>query len=103
MTLLPCLTFKEALLAEKHRKGRAIMEKWVQRIPMVFGIVGCVLGTVWGVSTDESEIAAALQAIQQAADPSAAVAAYANGAAVDRNDPKLSEAYVVRMVDLGLP
>jgi hypothetical protein len=79
------------------------MEKWVQRIPMVFGIIGCVLGTAWGVSTDESEITGALQAIQQAPDPSAAVAAYANGAAVDRNDPRLSEAYVVRMVDLGLP
>ena len=79
------------------------MEKWVERIPMVFGMVGCVLGTAWGVSTDESEVAAALQAIQQAPDPSAAVAAYANGVAVDRNDPKLSEAYVLRMVDLGLP
>jgi hypothetical protein len=31
------------------------------------------------------------------------VAAYVNGASVDRNDPKLSEAYVARMVDLGLP
>ena len=79
------------------------MEKWVERIPMVFGMVVCVLGTAWGVSTDESEVAAALQAIQQAPDPSAAVAAYANGVAVDRNDPKLSEAYVLRMVDLGLP
>ncbi|HWW02367.1 MAG TPA: hypothetical protein VNZ64_21895 [Candidatus Acidoferrum sp.] len=45
----------------------------------------------------------AIQAIQQAADPSAAVAAYANGIAVDRNDPKLHAAYVGRMVDLGLP
>ena len=31
------------------------------------------------------------------------MAAYVNGAAVDRNDPKLSEAYVARMVDFGLP
>ena len=46
---------------------------------------------------------AAIQAIEQAPDPSATVAAYVNGAAVDRSDPKLSEAYVVRMVDLGLP
>ena len=45
----------------------------------------------------------AIQAIQQAADPSAAVAAYASGYAVDRNNPKLHEAYVSRMVDLGLP
>jgi hypothetical protein len=70
---------------------------------MVFGIVGCVLGTAWGVSTEESEVAAAIQAIQQAPDPSATVAAYVNGAAVDHNNPKLSEAYVLRMVDLGLP
>lgn len=46
---------------------------------------------------------AAIQAIQQAPDPSAAVAAYANGFAADRNNPKLLDAYVVRMVDLGLP
>jgi len=46
---------------------------------------------------------AAIQAIRQAADPSAAVAAYANGFALDRNNPKLGEAYVARMVDLGLP
>ncbi len=45
----------------------------------------------------------AIQAIQQAADPSAAVAAYASGFAVDRDNPKLHEAYVSRMVDLGLP
>ncbi len=70
---------------------------------MVFGMWGCVLATAWGVSTTEPEVAAAIQAIQQAPDPSATVAAYVNGAAVDRNDPKLSEAYVVRMVDLGLP
>jgi hypothetical protein len=42
-------------------------------------------------------------AIQQAPDPSAAVAAYANGFAIDRNDPKLYGAFVSRMVDLGLP
>jgi hypothetical protein len=44
-----------------------------------------------------------IQAIQQAADPSAAVAAYASGFAADRNNAKLHEAYVSRMVDLGLP
>jgi hypothetical protein len=79
------------------------MGKLVGRISMVFGLVGGLLGTAWGVSTDESEVAAAMQAIEQAPDPSAAVAAYANGVAVDRNDPKVSEAYVLRMVDLGLP
>jgi hypothetical protein len=45
----------------------------------------------------------AIQAIQQAPDPSAAVAAFANGFAADRNNPKLYETYVARMVDLGLP
>ena len=62
----------------------------------------CASGSVGG-SPPEPEVAAAIQAIEQAPDPSAAVAAYVNGAAVDRNDPKLSEAYVARMVDLGLP
>ena len=70
---------------------------------MVFGICGCVLATAWGASPTDPEVGAAIQAIEQAPDPSAAVAAYVNGAAVDRNDPKLSEAYVARMVDLGLP
>jgi hypothetical protein len=79
------------------------MGKWCERIPMVFGMWGCVLTTAWGASSFQSEVAAAIQAIEQAPDPSATVAAYVNGAAVDRNDPKLSEAYVVRMVDLGLP
>ncbi len=47
--------------------------------------------------------ASAIQAIQQAPDPSAVVAAYADGSAAGRNDPKLQEAYVNRMVELGLP
>ncbi len=44
-----------------------------------------------------------VRAIEQAPDPSAVIAAYADGFALDRNDPKLHEAYVRRMVDLGLP
>src|SRR4029077_13054373 len=79
------------------------MKKWTERIPTVFGIFGCVIATAWGGLPSDSEVGAAIQAIEQASDPSAAVAAYVNGAAVDRNDPKLSEAYVARMVDLGLP
>jgi hypothetical protein len=47
--------------------------------------------------------AAAIQAIQQAPDPSAAVAAYGSGLAIAPNDPKLHEAYVARMVEMGLP
>ena len=70
---------------------------------MVFGMWIYVLAAAWGESTSSPELAAAIQAIEQAPDPSATVAAYVNGAAVDRNDPKLSEAYVIRMVDLGLP
>jgi len=70
-------------------------------------LVGCgavfVVGAARGESPPPAEIATAIQAIQQAPDPSAVVAAFANGAAVDRNNPKLYDAYVARMVDLGLP
>jgi hypothetical protein len=79
------------------------MTKRGAKIPMVFGMWSCVLAAAWGESTSSPELAAAIQAIEQAPDPSATVAAYVNGAAVDANDPKLSEAYVIRMVDLGLP
>ena len=79
------------------------MTKRGAKIPMVFGMWSCVLAAAWGESTSSPELAAVIQAIEQAPDPSATVAAYVNGAAVDRNDPKLSEAYVLRMVDLGLP
>jgi hypothetical protein len=79
------------------------MTKQGAKIPMVFGMWSCVLAAAWGESTSSPELAAAIQAVEQAPDPSATVAAYVNGAAVDRNDPKLSEAYVIRMVDLGLP
>ena len=79
------------------------MTKRSAKIPMIFGMWSCVLAAAWGESTSSPELAAAIQAIEQAPDPSATVAAYVNGAAVDRNDPKLSEAYVIRMVDLGLP
>ena len=79
------------------------MTKRGAKIPMILGMWSCVLAAAWGESTSSPELAAAIQAIEQAPDPSATVAAYVNGAAVDRNDPKLSEAYVIRMVDLGLP
>jgi Flp pilus assembly protein TadD len=68
-----------------------------------------VLGNALGSGGSESATrqpataAAAIQAIQQAADPSAVVAAYGSGIAVAPNDPKLHEAYVARMVDMGLP
>ena len=47
--------------------------------------------------------AVALQAIEHARDPSGVAAAFANGIALDRSDPKLYAAYVARMVELGLP
>ena len=79
------------------------MKKRDGKIPMILGMWSCVLAAAWGESTSWRVVGAAIQAIEQAPDPSATVAAYVNGAAVDRNDPKLSEAYVIRMVDLGLP
>jgi hypothetical protein len=80
------------------------MAKFGKRIPAVFGIWSCLLlTTAWGEAAPSPEPTAAIQAIEQAPDPSATVAAYANGAAVDRNDPRLSQAYLARMVDFGLP
>ena len=74
------------------------MKTWSKIIPVFLGIWGWVLATA-APAADE----AAIQAVQQASDPSSAVAAFANGFAVDRNNPKLYEAYITRMVDLGLP
>ena len=68
--------------------------------------IGCLI-CGWGLATTwadtATEAAAAVQAIQQASDPSAAVSAYASGFAADRNNIALHNAYVTRMVDLGLP
>ncbi|MGA2659259.1 MAG: response regulator [Verrucomicrobiota bacterium] len=69
-------------------------------------VLCCVLAAAraaWAEQTPAPADTAPVQAIQQAPDPSAAVTAYANGIALDRNDPKLYEAYVARMVDFGLP
>lgn len=66
----------------------------------------CVLATARAASVEPATApgdVAAIQAIQQAPDPSAVVTAYANGIALARNDPKLYEVYVARMVDFGLP
>jgi hypothetical protein len=79
--------------------------KMCKRRPSIWLTVICVLATAcmgWAQSTPPAD-ASAIQAIQQAPDPSAVVTAYANGMGLDRNDPKLYEAYVARMVDLGLP
>ena len=79
------------------------MKTWLKN-PNGWLSVCCVLTTAWTAcsqSTPPPANAAAIQAIQQAPDPSAAVTAFANGIALDRNDPKLYEAYVTRMVDLA--
>jgi len=71
-------------------------------IPVLLGVWGWVIATTSGLAAPAGD-SGAIQAIQQAPDPSAAVAAFANGFATDRNNPKLFDAYVTRMVDLGLP
>src|SRR5207249_6601416 len=79
-----------------------VMKSW-PKILIFFGIWAWELTPAWTAPAVGPEVAAAIQAIKQAADPSAVVTAYANGFAIERNEPKLYEAYVSRMVDLGLP
>ena len=60
----------------------------------------------WGTSSwaaDPARTDSALQPINQASDPSAVVAAYASAFAGDRDSMPLHDAYVRRMIDLGLP
>lgn len=67
---------------------------------------GCVvLGLITGAGAAPADQSAkaAIEALRQAPDPSAAISAFANGYALDRNNPELYNAYVARMVDLGLP
>ncbi len=68
---------------------------------IVLASVCALLAGVGGTTSSGSDTA--VQAIRQAPDPSAVIAAYANGVSVNRNDPELYAAYVSRMVDLGLP
>ncbi len=75
----------------------------LSKVPIILGVTGWMIANAWAGESPPSGATAAVQAIQQASDPSAVVAAYANGVATDRHDPKLDEAYVSRMVDLGLP
>ncbi len=79
--------------------------KTCSRICLGWLIANCVLPVLWAQPAPPIPTgrAAAVEALQQAPDPSAAVAAYASGFAIDRNDPKLYEAYITRMIDLGLP
>lgn len=79
------------------------MKTW-PKILVTLTMGGCLLagGTPLFANTDDTA-SGAIQAIQQASDPSAAVAAYANGIATDRNNPRIYEAYISKMVELGLP
>src|SRR5258708_21372566 len=70
---------------------------------ILFLLSSFTLGSAKSAVVAEPTMDAAIQAVQQASDPSAAIAAYANGFAIDRNNPRLYDAYVSRMVDLGLP
>ncbi|MDB6124871.1 MAG: hypothetical protein JWQ71_3864 [Pedosphaera sp.] len=79
------------------------MKTWFKRLSFAVGLSGCLLLSTWAEPPRPTSEEAAIQAIQQAPDPSAVVAAYGNGIAINRNDPKLHAAYVNRMVDLGLP
>src|ERR1017187_969661 len=80
------------------------MNTWLE-VSLGLLVWGIALGSgcSQSVTSQPATVAAAIQAIQQAGDPSAAVAAYGSGLALTANDPKLHEAYVVRMVDMGLP
>ena len=78
------------------------MQTLPQRLILSLTLI-LALGRVQSAAAPEQNMEAAIQAIQQAPDPSAAIAAYANGFALDRNNPALYQAYVSRMVDLGLP
>jgi len=78
------------------------MKTWA-KISTGMVMLGCMSSPVNAGSAPPPRDFGAIQAIQQAADPSAVVAAYANGTAANPDDPKLDEAYVARMVDLGLP
>ena len=74
-----------------------------RRLKALVVLVGfsCQIGSL--ARAADPTLEPAIQAIQQAQDPSAAIGAYANGFAIDRNNPRLYDAYVSRMVELGLP
>ncbi len=79
------------------------MRVWPSKWFLAAGYCVLIADPAWGATNQAATADAAIQAIQQAPDPSAAVAAYASGFAFDRNRPALYDAYVSRMVDLGLP
>ena len=80
------------------------MNTWL-KVSLGVLVFGCALrsGGSEPAIPQPTTVAAAIQAIQQAADPSAVVAAYGSGLAITTTDPSLHAAYVSRMVDMGLP
>jgi hypothetical protein len=86
------------------RSESLVMKTW-PKILVTVAIGGRLLagGAPLFAKTTDDTSAGAIQAIQQASDPSAAIAAYANGIATDRNNPRIHEAYIAKMIDLGLP
>src|SRR5208283_5223651 len=80
------------------------MKTWLKiSLGLLVWVAALRSGSSGAMTNQPVTTAAAIQAIQQAPDPSAAVAAYGSGLAVAANDPKLHEAYVARMVEMGLP
>jgi hypothetical protein len=86
-------------------KSESLVMKTWPKILVTVAIGGCLLarGTPLFANTTDDAVAGEIQAIHQASDPSAAIAAYANGIATDRNNPRIYEAYIGKMVELGLP
>lgn len=84
-------------------------------LPVGLLALGLLVQPTWSLTLDQSvpppesavrqpdQLSLSIQAIEQAPDPSAAVAAYARGVALDPSNPNLLEVYVNRMVDFGLP
>src|SRR4051812_6529823 len=78
------------------------MKRIWSKIPIFLGLcmAWSAMGAVDNKALSETGV---LQTIQQAPDPSAVVAAFASGVGSHPTNPKYYEAYVGRMVDLGLP
>ncbi len=80
------------------------MNTWLKiSLGLLVGASALTRGWSQRVPSQPLNTAAAIQAIQQAPDPSAVVAAYSSALAFDLKNPRLHDAYVTRMVEMGLP
>ena len=77
------------------------MKIWFKKIVLLVGGMSWVMLAYADPLPADNSPSSTVQAIQQAADPSAVIAAYSD--ASDRSDPRVKEAFVNRMVDLGAP